>query len=260
MTLLIDPFTASTAITVVAGVDTRAETHNVSVLNAATGAVLGDRQVTATDDGYRQLLEFVISFGDVVRIGVEGTSSYGAGVARYLRGVGIEVAEVIRPKRAVRRRGKSDPIDALAAARQVLAGEALPIPKDGDGLVEQVRVLLAVRRAAVKARTALLRQVKLLLVTAPASVRTRWSAITGTEDLMAALAATRPGSAITSVQAATGQGLRHLAPRYRYIATLIDAANPALRAAFGIGPSPRRSCWSPLATSPNGCAVQPDLR
>lgn len=246
MTVLIDPFTVSTAITVVAGVDTHAETHHVSVLNAATGAVLGDRQVTATDDGYRQLLEFVISFGDVVRIGVEGTSSYGAGLARYLRGVGIEVAEVIRPKRAVRRRGKSDPIDALAAARQVLAGEDLPIPKDGDGLVEQVRVLLAVRRSAVKARTALLRQVKSLLVTAPESVRARWSAITGTQDLMGALAATRPEPAITSVRAATGQALRHLARRYQHLAAeideleqdlaaLVDAANPALRAAFGIG-------------------------
>lgn len=222
MTVLIDPFTVSTAITVVAGVDTHAETHHVSVLDAATGAVLGDRQVTATGDGYRQLLEFVSSFGNIVRIGVEGTSSYGAGLARYLRGAGIEVAEVIRPKRAVRRRGKSDPIDALAAARQVLAGEVLPIPKDGDGLVEQVRVLLAVRRSAVKARTALLRQVKSLLVTAPEPVRTRWSSTGGTQDLMGALAATRPEPAVASVRAATGQALRHLARRYQHLAAEID--------------------------------------
>jgi len=106
--------------------------------------------------------------------------------------------------------------------------------------------VLTIFVSPVKARTALLRQVKSLLVTAPEPVRTRWAAIRGTEDLMAALAATRPEPAITSVQAATGQGLRHLARRYQHLAAeideleqdlaaLVDAANPALRAAFGIG-------------------------
>ena len=246
MTVSLDRSQLLDATLVVAGVDTHSRTHHVAVLNAATGAVLGDRQIDATVDGYRLLVEFVTSFGTVERVGIEGTSSYGAGLARHLRNAGIATAEVIRPKRAARRRGKSDPIDALSAARQVLMGEALPVPKDGDGLVEQIRVLFAVRRSAVKARTALLRQVRSLLVTAPEPIRSRWSTIASQDELMTTLAATRPGPATSSVGAATSAALRHLARRYQHLngeidalehdlADLIDDANPALRAAFGIG-------------------------
>ncbi|MCG2801808.1 MAG: IS110 family transposase [Cellulomonas sp.] len=230
----------------IAGVDTHSQTHHVAVLNAVTGALLGDRQVQATEAGYRQLTEFVASFGLITRVGVEGTASYGAGLSRHLRAAGIDVAEVIRPKRAVRRQGKSDPIDAVAAARQILTGETLPVPKDCDGLVEQIRVLLTVRRSAVKARTALLRQIKSLLVTAPDPIRVRWAHATSTDDLITALAATRPHPATHDVAAATNQGLRHLARRYQHLALeiadletdltqLVDAANPALRAAFAVG-------------------------
>lgn len=131
----------------------------------------------ATQAGYQQMLSFVASFGPVRLIGVEGTNSYGAGLARFLASQAIPIREVIRPKRAQRRRGKSDPIDAYAAASQVLVeSETPPVAKTSDGPVEQVRMLKAVRRSAVKARVAAHRQITSLLVTAPearGSVRTR---------------------------------------------------------------------------------------
>lgn len=102
---------------VIAGVDTHKDTHHVAVLST-TGARLGDLQVPATAAGYEQLLAFVTSFGPVGLIGVEGTNSYGAGLARFLTASEIPIREVIRPKRAQRRRGKSDPIDAYAAGGQ----------------------------------------------------------------------------------------------------------------------------------------------
>ena len=107
---------------VVAGADTHSDTHHVAVLDAATGGLLGDRQFPATTAGYQAVLVFVAGFGQLVRFGVEGTNSYGAGLARSLRSADVEVREVIRPNRAARRlRGKSDPLDAVTAAQATLA-------------------------------------------------------------------------------------------------------------------------------------------
>jgi transposase len=92
--------------------------------------------------------------GEVSAWGVEGTGSYGAGLARFLAANGQRVVEVNRPDRAARRRhGKSDPIDADAAARAVQAGEATGVPKAQDGMVEMLRALRAARATAIKART-----------------------------------------------------------------------------------------------------------
>jgi transposase len=108
----------------------------------------------------------------LARVGVEGTSSYGAGLTRHLRQAGVTVVEIDRPDRRTRRaRGKSDPIDAYAAARTTLAGVRTTVPKSTDGVVEAVRVLRVTRRGAVKARTQTTNQLKSLLVTAPAQVR-----------------------------------------------------------------------------------------
>jgi transposase len=73
----------------VAGVDTHANTHHVAVL-FLTGARLGDLEVRATPAGYLQLIEFIASFGITRMVGVEGTSSYGAGLARMLKIAGVE--------------------------------------------------------------------------------------------------------------------------------------------------------------------------
>ena len=111
---------------VVGGVDSHADTHHAAVVTM-TGGRLGDQEFPTTPGGYRQLVAFVTGFGTVQTVGVEGTNSYGAGLSRHLRQAGLEVQEVIRPKRPVRRlRGKSDPIDAYAAAAAVLAGDDLP--------------------------------------------------------------------------------------------------------------------------------------
>ena len=110
-------------------------------------------QVPATPAGHDQLHDFVRSRGRIRMIGIEGTGSYGAGLARALRAAGAPIREVIRPKRSQRRRGKSDPIDAYAAAGRALAeADALPVAKTGTGPCEQIRVLLARRRSAMKAR------------------------------------------------------------------------------------------------------------
>src|SRR3712207_4530151 len=128
-----------------------------------------------------------------MRLCVEGTSSYGAGLSRHLKAAGVSVVEVERPKRRhLRRKGKSDPIDAEAAARAVLAGEALGEPKSGDGKVEMIRALRAARQSAVKARTQAANQLKALLVTAPEELRHRLRELP-TKELVATCARLRPG-------------------------------------------------------------------
>lgn len=233
------------AFPIVAGVDTHKDTHHVAVI-ATTGTRLGDLKVSATPAGYEQLLAFVVSFGVVVLIGVEGTNSYGAGLARFLSAAEIPIREVIRPKRAQRRRGKSDPIDAYAAAQQALAdGDNLPIAKTANGSVEQIRVLLTVRRSAMKARVAAIRQIKSLLITAPETIRARWSHLDG-ETLIEAIATTRPGNSTETVATTTGHGLRRLARRHQSLSAeiadidmdlriLVADAAPALLASKGYG-------------------------
>lgn len=219
----------ATNTAVVAGVDTHKDTHHVAVLATSTGARLGDLKVPATPAGYEQLLGFVTSFGTTVLIGVEGTNSYGAGLARYLTGHGVTIREVIRPKRAQRRRGKSDPVDAYAAAQQALAEpDTLPIAKTSDGPVEQIRVLMAVRRSAMKARVAAHRQIASLLITAPDTVRTRFAHL-DSDRLIDTLAATRPGPATDTVTAATGQAVRRLARRHQNLTAEIAEIDAELR-------------------------------
>jgi transposase len=156
---------------VIGGVDTHGRTHHAAVIDQH-GRLLGDHQFSAQQDGYRQLLGWLRRHGVVEAVGVEGTGSYGAGLARFLVQQGVQVLEVSRPDRRTRRqRGKSDPIDAETAARAVLAGTAIATPKGHDGIVEAIRVLRGVRAGAVKARTAAVNQLKALLVTAPAPLR-----------------------------------------------------------------------------------------
>lgn len=232
--------------TVVIGVDTHADTHHAAVLDTATGELLADAQFPATADGYAALAAFARLHGMPKRFGVEGTNSYGAGLARHLRELGEAVVEVIRPNRAARRlRGKSDPLDALAAAREALARADLPTPKSSDGPVESIRVLHLVRDSAVKARANAQRQVKALLVTAPAPLRERLSGL-GDEALLEALRRARPGDVAQGTEAAALTALRHLARRHRdlneeieevttQLRGLVQAAAPALLGAKGVG-------------------------
>ncbi|PKZ37035.1 IS110 family transposase [Kocuria rhizophila] len=223
---------SSPELEVVAGVDTHADTHHVAVVSI-TGARLGDLQVPTTTAGYERLLNFIRSFGSTRLVGVEGTSSYGAGLTRYLMAQGVEIREIVRPRRAQRRHGKSDPIDAYAAAAQALAEpETLPMAKTGEGVIEQIRVLLSVRRSAIKARVAVIRQIKSLLITAPEAIRTRWEGL-NERCLIESLASTRPGPATGSVATATGQALRRLARRHQYLTVEITELEDDLRVLVG---------------------------
>ena len=169
-------------------------------------------RVPATPAGYDQPRDFVRSHGRIRMIGIEGTGSYGAGPARALRAAGAPIREVIRPKRSQRRRGKSDPIDAYAAAGRALAeADALPVAKTGTGPCEQIRVLLVERRSAMKARVAAHRQITALLTTAPDAVRTRFARLSGGE-LINALARTRPAPATDTPASATARALRRPGP------------------------------------------------
>jgi transposase len=153
------------------GVDTHHDSHHAAVVDH-NGAVLGDKKFPATGDGYQQLLSWLRTFGQLVKVGVEGTGSYGAGLSRYLRTQSVVVVEVDRPDRATRyKQGKSDPIDAIAAARAALSGAATGVPKTGIGPVEAIRALRVVRGGAVKARTAARNQFHGLLITAPEQLR-----------------------------------------------------------------------------------------
>jgi transposase len=122
--------------------------------------------------GYAELQQWCRTLGEVHAFGIEGTGSYGAGVARFLANRGYAVVEVNRPDRSTRRRkGKSDPTDAEMAARAVLAGVANATPKSGGGEVEMIRMLKNTEGSAVKARTQAINQMKALVVTAPAELR-----------------------------------------------------------------------------------------
>lgn len=163
---------AQPGVTVTGGVDTHLDTNMAAALDGV-GGELGTRQFPTTAAGYRALLAWLASFGTVVRVGVEGTGSYGAGLARHLAGQGVEVVEVDRPNRQNRRRrGKSDPIDAVSAARAALSGEACAVPRARNGAVEAIRVLRVARSSARHDRTEALNQMRSLVRrAAPAAAR-----------------------------------------------------------------------------------------
>lgn len=158
--------------TVTGGVDTHLDVHVCVAVDAATMRRLGASSFAVTTAGYTELLEWLESFGRVGQVGVEGSGTYGAGLARFLTAAGVEVLEVNRPDRSDRRfRGKSDVADAEAAARAVLSGQASAIPKARDGAVEAIRVLRLVYASAVKDRTAAINQFHAVVSTAPEHIR-----------------------------------------------------------------------------------------
>jgi transposase len=241
--------TQEPAVLVTVGVDTHRDLH-VAVALDQHGRRLGSRICATAPAGFAALLVWATGFGTVDRIGIEGTGSYGAGLARWLRARGLAVVEVERPDRrdrqGRRRRGKSDPTDAEVAARAVQAGTALGQPKGGDGPVEMIRTLRLARRSALKARTQAANQLHALVLTAPAAVRARLRGLS-LARLITVTAAFRPGSVLASPLVATKFALRSLAVRHRQLsaeiaqldaqlASLVAAAGPALLAVKGLGP------------------------
>jgi len=230
---------------VTGGVDTHADVHVAAIIDGV-GRVLGTESFPTTLPGYRRLLRWMTERGTLVRVGIEGTSSYGAGLARYLVKENVDVVEVNRPNRQQRRRrGKSDPTDAEAAARAALNGEASAVPKAGDGPVEGIRVLRLTRRSAMKARTQAANQIRDLIVTAPDQLRSQLRGLS-TDDRVDTCSSYRTGDvsdpAEASRTAMRGLARRHLALTAEigllddHISGLCAKANPALLGARGVGP------------------------
>jgi transposase len=164
--------------TITIGVDTHSLVHQAAAIDQ-DGRMLGNERFPADLEGYRQLLDWAASFGIIIVFGIECTGSYGAGLTRYLIAAGIDVVEVNHSHIQVRNRvGKSDAVDAEAAARKVLSGECSAPAKDTTGTVEAIRNLHLVRDSAIKARSAAIVQLRDVLLTAPGELRARLDART----------------------------------------------------------------------------------
>ncbi|MFF5265551.1 IS110 family transposase [Actinomadura viridis] len=233
-------------IDIAGGVDTHQDTHTAAVIDMV-GRVLGTRQFPANPAGYAELLAWMRTFGRLLQVGIEGTGAYGAGLARLLRDERVEVIEVDRPDRKARRfQGKSDPIDAIAAAKSALAGERTGTPKRRDGRIEALRNLRVARRSAVDQRADTQRQIKALIVTAPDELRERLRGLAA-RQLITTCANLRPDRDDAASPATAAKiALRSLARRHQQLSAeitdldqllepLVAAINPDLVAANGVG-------------------------
>lgn len=232
---------------VIGGVDTHGSAHHAAALHAESGQLLADREFPATPKGYEQLLCWLRAFGVIIAVGVEGTGSYGAGLFRYLDAHQVKVIEVDRPNRRARRlRGKSDPLDAVAAARAVLAGEATTAPKPRSGPVEAIRLIRTTRASAVKARGSAINQMHGLLFSAPDDLRQSLAGLNRAALVVRCARLRVDEASIADPATAAKAALRTLARRVQSLDTEIAAANthletlvsstaPNTRAIFGAG-------------------------
>ncbi len=237
--------TTSSQREITGGVDTHADTHTAAALDQL-GRLLGHATFPATAAGYHDLLGWLTGHGSVVAIGVEGTGSYGAGLARHLTTNRIKIVEVDQPDRRARRKvGKSDPADAIAAARAVQSGTATGTPKSRDGSVESIRALRVVRNGAIKSHTAAINALRQLIITAPTQLRGQLTGL-GPKTLVATCARLRPGDLHDPTQGVKA-ALRRLARRCQLLADeiaeadrdltrLIERTAPDLIAQYGVGP------------------------
>ncbi len=217
---------AEHAVEVIVGVDTHTDTHTAVAIDQL-GRRLDTIEIPADARGYRSLLEWARHLGELSSVGVEGTGSYGAGLTRFLADAGVRVIEVARVNRQHRRRyGKSDPVDAEAAARVVLSGEATGVPKSRDGIVESIRTLHVVKRSALKARTQAANQMTGLIVTAPETTRNELRGLTALKRAKTA-AKWRPGTGLDPATV-TRRAIRALARRWLALTDEINIHNKDL--------------------------------
>jgi transposase len=229
---------------IIIGIDTHKEAHAAVAINGL-GARLGAMTLLVSSRGYHEMESWAQSLGPVRAFGIEGTGSYGAGLARFLQERGHNVIEVNRPNRQIRHQhGKNDPLDAENAARAVLSGQARAAPKSGTSSVEMIRHLKVARDTAVKSRTQAMVTLKTIIVNAPAALRESLDGLTGKMTLIRHLAALRPG-AMTSPTASAKATLRALARRWLMLDaeikshdadldTLTTACAPTLKEAHGM--------------------------
>ena len=229
---------------VIVGVDTHKHLH-VAVAIDHHGALLGDLSVPADTGGYTQLEQWSQALGRIDRFGIEGTGSYGVGLTSFLRRCGHRIVEVNRGDRRSRRQnGKSDTLDAEAAARAVLAGTATTVPKTADGVSEMIRQIKIARDTARKGRTTSIITLKTIVVNAPAELRESLDQLTD-KQLLKRCSLYRPGD-VEDTTASAKHTLRALAKRWfdldaeiaahdALLDRLIAEAAPTLRDGYGIG-------------------------
>ena len=227
------------------GVDTHADVHVAAAVDH-NGGLLGIESFPADRAGFEELLGWLVGFGPVDQVGVEGTGSWGVGLTRFLADQEVVVVEVDRPNRQTRRKqGKSDPTDALAAARAALSGEASVTPKSRNGPVEQMRVLMVARRSARQQRIQSLNQLRHLVFTAPEEIRVRFKDRYKT-GLVTEAANMRPKRGSDPVIYTTNLMIRNLARRVKRLNTemreidrlltdLITLTAPGLFELYGVG-------------------------
>ena len=229
---------------IIIGIDTHKEAHAAVAINGL-GARLGAMTLLASSRGYHEMESWAQSLGPVRAFGIEGTGSYGAGLARFLHERGHNVIEVNCPNRQIRHQhGKNDPLDPENAARAVLSGQARAAPKSGTSSVEMIRHLKVARDTAVKSRTQAMVTLKTIIVNATAALRESLDGLTGKMTLVRHLAALRPG-AMTSPTASAKATLRALARRWLMLDAeikshdadldaLTSACAPTLKEAHGM--------------------------
>jgi transposase len=232
-------------VDVVIGVDTHKHAHTAAVVSS-TGGVLDGQTVASTDEGYRSLLALADGHPGRRAWAIEGTASYGAGLARFLRDRGERVVEVDRPRRSARRMGaKTDAIDAVRAAREALAGDRHAEPRL-DGRRAALGMLLAARRSAVDASATAQRQLQDLVVTAPERLRAKLRSLSTWRLITACGTLRRPPGADAQLATAIAT-LRALARRIRAlqaearehersILAIVGEWRPDLLDLFGVGP------------------------
>jgi len=216
-------------ITVTGGVDTHLDFHVAAAIDS-NGGVLGVETFDTTTHGYRELVAWLAGFGNVSLIGVEGTGSYGAGLTRHLVGKGIAVVEVDRPNRQARHRaGKSDSVDAIAAARAALTGTATGTPKSRTGNIEAIRVLTVARRSAGDEWISIINQMRHLVFCAPDDIRARFLDLSPIK-LARTTAALRPRrSSGDVVRFTTLSTLRELGQRALFVRDQKERLNVEMR-------------------------------
>ena len=246
---------------VTGGVDTHADVHVAAAVDH-NGGLLGIESFPADRAGYEELLGWLVGFGELDKVGVEGTGSWGVGLSRFLADHDVMVVEVDRPNRQTRRRvGKSDPTDAVSAARAALSGEASVTPKTRNGPVEQMRVLMVARRSAREQRIQSLNQLRHLVFTAPEPIRVRFKDRYKT-GLVTEAANMRPGKGSDPIIYTTNLMIRNLAERVKRLNTemadidrmltgLLEQTVPGLFELHGLGTDNAASLLVAAGDNPN---------
>ena len=233
-------------VDVVIGVDTHVHTHSAAAVDTATGGVLDEITVEASTEGYAELVEFANNHATLRAWAIEGTGGHGAGLSRHLLEASEIVIELDRPKRAARRNGaKSDPLDAIRAAREALARPRSGTPRSGAER-QALSVLLTARRSAINASTEAQQQVFSLVIAAPEPIRARFRGQKVAAMLNTA-ANLRVHSSWDIETTSTVVALRALARRahamlkearehQKAIVTIIRSWRPDQLEQFGVGP------------------------